>query len=241
MSRRKQQGVDASSIADIAFILLAFIIIATTLEKESGLPAVLPQKRDNTMEKPPEINEKNILEILINKEDQLLIEGEWDKTLDDIVDVVKEFMTNPEDSESLPRMDVVSEDVCMQNIAILKANKETAKGIALGIVNDQLKQWETKLDAVKLVGTYRTVNKAATIAIQYDKATTYGKYIGVRDKIMSGLNELRDEKAMEAFGVTYSSLESIRAEVKTEEDKAKIKAIRQVYPQKIIKLPPKAV
>ena len=47
MSRRKQQGVDASSIADIAFILLAFIIIATTLEKESGLPAVLPQKRDN--------------------------------------------------------------------------------------------------------------------------------------------------------------------------------------------------
>jgi hypothetical protein len=46
---------------------------------------------------------------------------------------------------------------------------------------------------------------------------------------------------MDAFGVTYSSLESIRAEVKTEEDKAKINAIRQVYPQKIIKLPPKEV
>lgn len=241
MSRRKQQGVDASSIADIAFILLAFIIIATTLEKESGLPAVLPQKRDNTAEKPPEINEKNILEILINKEDQLLIEGQWDKELDDIVDVVKEFMTNPTDSESLPRMDRVTAEECRSNLAILKANKETAKGAALGIVNDQIKKWETKMDAVKLLGNYRTVNKAATIAIQYDKATTYGKYIGVRDKIMSGLNELRDEKAMEAFGVTYSSLESIRAEVKTEEDKAKIKAIRQVYPQKIIKLPPKEV
>ena len=240
MSRRKQQGVDASSIADIAFILLAFIIIATTLEKESGLPAVLPQKRDTQID-PPEINDKNILEILINKEDQLLIEGEWDKTLDDIVDVVKEFMTNPTDADNLPRIDVVSEEECLKNIAILKANKQTAKGTALGIVNEQIKKWETKLEAVKLVGTYRTVNKAATIAIQYDKATTYGKYIGVRDKIMTGLNQLRDEKAMEAFGVTYSSLESIRAEVKTEEDKAKIKAIRQVYPQKIIKLPPKEV
>jgi hypothetical protein len=58
---------------------------------------------------------------------------------------------------------------------------------------------------------------------------------------MTGLNQLRDQKAMDAFGVTYSSLESIRAEVKTEEDKAKINAIRQVYPQKIIKLPPKEV
>jgi|TARA_B110000261_G_scaffold113283_1_gene126540 biopolymer transport protein ExbD len=241
MSRRKQQGVDASSIADIAFILLAFIIIATTLEKESGLPAVLPQKRDNPTEKPPEINEKNILEILINKDDQLLIEGEWDKELEDIVDVVKEFMTNPTDADFLPRMDVVTLDECIKNIAILKANKETAKGAALGIVNDQLKKWETKIEAVKLLGTYRTVNKAATIAIQYDKATTYGKYIGVRDKIMTGLNQLRDQKAMDAFGVTYSSLESIRAEVKTEEDKAKINAIRQVYPQKIIKLPPKEV
>jgi len=47
MARRKLQEVDASSIADIAFILLAFIIIATTLEKESGLPAVLPQKTEN--------------------------------------------------------------------------------------------------------------------------------------------------------------------------------------------------
>ena len=155
MSRRKQQGVDASSIADIAFILLAFIIIATTLEKESGLPAVLPQKRDTEAPKPPEINEKNILEILINKEDQLLIEGEWDKTLNDIVDVVKEFMTNPNDADDLPRMDVVSEEECLKNIAILKANKEAARGTALGIVNDQLKKWETKLDAVKLVGIYR--------------------------------------------------------------------------------------
>ena len=119
MSRRKQQGVDASSIADIAFILLAFIIIATTLEKESGLPAVLPQKRDNPTEKPPEINEKNILEILINKDDQLLIEGEWDKKLEDIVDVVKEFMTNPNDADFLPRMDVVTLDECIKNIAIL--------------------------------------------------------------------------------------------------------------------------
>jgi len=75
MARRKLQELDASSIADIAFILLAFIIIATTLEKESGLPAVLPQKRDVEVE-PPKANERNILEILVNSKDQLMIEKE---------------------------------------------------------------------------------------------------------------------------------------------------------------------
>ncbi len=240
MARRKLQEVDASSIADIAFILLAFIIIATTLEKESGLPAVLPQKTENNLDK-PEVNERNILEVLVNKDDKLMIEGQWGKGLDDIGDFVKEFMTNPNDSESLPRMDEVTEAVCNQKLAILKANLEAAPLKDKGIIQKDIDKWLAKREAVKLVGSYRTVNKAATIAIQYDKSTTYGTYLTVRDKIMTGLNELRDELALRKFGTSYGALESIRAEVKTEEDKAKIKAIRQVFPQKIIKLPAKNV
>ncbi len=241
MARRKLQEVDASSIADIAFILLAFIIIATTLEKESGLPAVLPQKTDKDQIKPPEVNERNILEILVNKDNRLMIEKEWDKTPDDINEYVVEFMTNPENSEALPRMDEVNEQICKQNIAILKSNYEAASLIEKGNITSQIEKWEAKLEAVKLVGPYRTVNKAATIAIQYDKSTSYGTYLAVRDKIMSGLNSLRDDLAMEKFGVKYGDLERIRANKKTDEDKAMIKAIRQVYPQKIIKLPAKNV
>lgn len=240
MARRKLQEVDASSIADIAFILLAFIIIATTLEKESGLPAVLPQKTENNIDK-PEVNERNILEVLVNKDDQLMIEGQWGKGLDDIGDFVKEFMTNPTDSESLPRMDEITESECNQKLAILKANLEAAPLKDKGVIQKDIDKWLEKREAVKLVGSYRTVNKAATIAIQYDKSTTYGTYLNVRDKIMTGLNELRDELALKKFGISYGALESIRAEVKTEEDKAMIKAIRQVYPQKIIKLPAKNV
>jgi biopolymer transport protein ExbD len=241
MSRRKLQEVDASSIADIAFILLAFIIIATTLEKESGLPAVLPQKTDKDIIKPPEVNERNILEILVNKDNRLMIEKQWDKSTEDIEGFVVEFMTNPTNSESLPRMDEVTEELCIYNIGLLKANLQTAPVSQKGEVNSQLEEWKDKLAAVKLVGSYRTVNKAATIAIQYDKGTSYGTYLSVRDKIMSGLNKLRDDLAFDKFGLKYSELERIRANMKTEEDKEKIKAIRQVYPQKIIKLPAKNV
>ena len=147
MARRKLQEVDASSIADIAFILLAFIIIATTLEKESGLPAVLPQKTDKDQIKPPEVNERNILEILVNKDNRLMIEKEWDKTPDDINEYVVEFMTNPENSEALPRMDEVNEQICKQNIAILKSNYEAASLMEKGNITSQMEKWEAKLEA----------------------------------------------------------------------------------------------
>jgi len=237
MGRRKQQELDASSIADIAFLLLAFIIIATTLEKESGVQAFLPAKSDN--QKSFEIIDKNILEILVNKNNDLMIEGQWNKTPEDVKAAVIEFMENPTDSEELPSMVSVDRAACDMNIRVIedkiKAGGSTKK------LEKALKKWKTKLKTVELVGDYRTINKFATIAIQYDKSTSYGTYLGVRDNIMSGLNKLRDDLALKAFGVTYKHLLGVRLESlkgdELEEHKAKIKAIREVYPQKIIKLP----
>lgn len=236
-SKRKISEVDASSIADIAFILLAFIIVVTTLQEEEGIPAVLPQKRDITDPPTNIVKEKNILEILVNKSNQLMIEKQWDKSMDDIKPMVMEFMTNPQGREDLPELEVVDKGTCQQQIAILTKIIEGGDNS----VSDDLKEWQDRLDAVKLLGTYKTLPKPATIALQYDKGTSYGTYLNVRDKIMAGINQLRDDKCIEKFGISYNALENIRDEVKTEEDKAKIKAIREVYPQKIIKLPARNV
>ncbi len=235
MAQRKLQEVDASSIADVAFILLAFIIVITTLQKESGIPAVLPQKSDDITD-PVITKEKNILKILVNKQDQLMIEDLWDKDLDDIKPMVIEFMTNPKESEDMPDLLNINEQVCLQNLQILKQQTDEGKN-----VEKKIAEWEDKLEAVKLVGAYKTLPKSATIAIQYDKGTTYGTYLGVRDRVMSGINELRNSLAKQKFGISYNELEAIRDEVKTEEDKAKIKAVREVYPQKIVKLPARNV
>ena len=238
MARRKLQEVDASSIADIAFILLAFIIIATTLEKESGLPAILPRKSD--VEATPPVNARNLLEILVNKNDEILIEGKWG-SLEEIPDFVRKFMTNPNNSPDLPDIINVDETKCKTQLGILKAQYDAADYDGKGKIQKEINKWTAKLDAVKLVGPYSTVNKQATIAIQYDKSTSYGTYLGVRDKIMQGLNELRDEKSLDKFNISYAQLQAKRIEIKTDEDKEMIKAIRQVYPQRIIKLPAKNV
>lgn len=238
MARRKIQELDASSIADIAFLLLAFIIIATTLEKESGVQAFLPAKNDNPEQF--EIIERNILQVTINKRDEIMVNGSIDQSPEDVKASVIEFMENPANSENLPSMTSVTKENCSLNI--YNINAEIQASGTTGKLEKSLKKWKNKLKTVELVGDYRTINKFATIAIQYDKSTKYGTYLSVRDNIMSGLNKLRDDLSIKVFGVTYKHLLSIRLETfkddptGLEEHKAKIKAIREVYPQKIIKL-----
>ncbi len=73
MSRRQVSEINAGSMADIAFLLLIFFLVTTTLEVDSGIARKIPPKQN----KPTEIviRDKNILEIDINKNNELFVEG----------------------------------------------------------------------------------------------------------------------------------------------------------------------
>lgn len=72
--RRSVPEINAGSMADIAFLLLIFFLVATTIESNTGVPARLPQKIENDTPPPP-IKEKNIFEVLVNKNNDLLVEN----------------------------------------------------------------------------------------------------------------------------------------------------------------------
>lgn len=67
--------VNAGSMADIAFLLLIFFLVTTTIETDAGLDRMLPPIEPPT-EEPPVIKEKNIFTVNINRSGQLLVEGE---------------------------------------------------------------------------------------------------------------------------------------------------------------------
>ena len=64
--------VNAGSMADIAFLLLIFFLVTTTIQTDQGINRKLPPIED--VVDPPEIKEKNIFTVLINKNDQLLVD-----------------------------------------------------------------------------------------------------------------------------------------------------------------------
>lgn len=75
--RRGLQEINAGSMADIAFLLLIFFLVTTTMDVDSGIARKLPPMPEEEMqEDDSQINAKNIYVVLINTNNQLLVEGE---------------------------------------------------------------------------------------------------------------------------------------------------------------------
>jgi biopolymer transport protein ExbD len=75
MARRENPEINAGSMADIAFLLLIFFLVTTTMNVDSGVSKKLSEKPPPNYE-PPIIKERNIFEVNINRKNELLVEKE---------------------------------------------------------------------------------------------------------------------------------------------------------------------
>lgn len=105
MAKRKKRAVpevNASSVADIAFLLLIFFLATTTMETQTGIFRKLPPLEDKDV-KPPKIEERNLMTVLVNKFDQIQINGE-EVQVKDITRKAREFVENKGRSEDMPEI-----------------------------------------------------------------------------------------------------------------------------------------
>ena len=75
MARRENPEINAGSMADIAFLLLIFFLVTTTMDVDSGISKKLAEKPPKDYV-PPKIKMKNIFEININRNNELFVDGE---------------------------------------------------------------------------------------------------------------------------------------------------------------------
>ncbi|MCX7861397.1 MAG: biopolymer transporter ExbD [Bacteroidales bacterium] len=106
MAKREVPEINAGSMADIAFLLLIFFLVATTMDVDSGLQRRLPPWIDETTEKPPEIKKRNVFTVLINANNQLLVQNEWGD-IRNLRKKAKEFIENPNDDPNLPEKEMI--------------------------------------------------------------------------------------------------------------------------------------
>lgn len=88
----REAEIPTSSMADIAFLLLIFFLVTTTIDVDTGIYMELPPPLEED-QPPPEIPDRNILSILVNAQGNVLLEGEFVQ-IDDIRPTVKRFVTN---------------------------------------------------------------------------------------------------------------------------------------------------
>lgn len=119
MARKGRQvpEINQSSLADIAFMLLIFFLVTTTMDVDSGIYRKLPQWMDQDQE-PPKINRRNTFIVLINKNNDLAINGVFSQVAE-LKDRVKEFILNPANDINLSE----KEDLFVEGVGDVKKSK----------------------------------------------------------------------------------------------------------------------
>lgn len=106
-SRKPLPEINSGSMADIAFLLLIFFLVTTTMDQEYGLPRELPRKVEEKIPPPP-VKERNVLLVYVNRNNELLVNNEYGdvKTLKERV---KNFIPNRTNRSDWPEKDAPEE------------------------------------------------------------------------------------------------------------------------------------
>ena len=106
MSKRKTPGLNTQSTADIAFLLLCYFLMVSTMDQNNGLQRRLPPMPDqNQKAEDQKVNRRNIIIVRINSADRLFAGNEaLDVSL--LKDKIKEFIANPADDPNLPEKEM---------------------------------------------------------------------------------------------------------------------------------------
>ena len=252
MGKRDVPEINAGSMADIAFLLLVFFLVTTTIDYEKGQETIIPKKKDEDTEVlPPDVPvpAQNLLRIKANGQDRLLIKKKTGK-VEDIYDLVKIFYSNHTDvpnpgQKKFPVRKEVSK-------SIVKGEKEETDAKIERYESQEgyesLPQYRNLIKKVAVIDAklellanlpsrkYYELPESAFIIFESDKSTSYGFYISIRDEIQRALTDIRNEYCQDRWGEDYLDIE--KKSVKELGDdytyRNKVMEVRLVYPTRIV-------
>ena len=106
MSSKKTPAINSSSTADIAFLLLCYFLMTTTMGTQMGLSRRLPPIPDNEQKvEDQKVNQRNIIIVKINSADRIFA-GSEPIDVSQLKEKVKIFLSNPTNDPSLPEKEM---------------------------------------------------------------------------------------------------------------------------------------
>ncbi len=189
MARRSAPEVNAGSMADIAFLLLIFFLVTTTMEKDKGISRQLPPIQE--IEEEVIIKDKNLFIVLVNKNDDLLVEDE-PMELKDLRQAAIDFLDNGGAPSNSPeycnycqgKKDPSSSDSPDKAIISVQNDRLTSYNMYIAVQNELVGAYNflRNRESQRLFGWEFTYVKSQVDA---------GTYVGDRSKAEEGLKEIQ--------------------------------------------------
>ena len=194
MARKKRSmpGINSSSTADIAFMLLIFFLTTTSMDTDKGLARRLPPPPDPNVKQNDDlkVKERNVLQVRINKDNQLMVGSEY-MEVTQLRAKAKEFIANPNDEENKPEKHVV-------NIPVLGGDCLVTKNHVISVTNDVGTSYQAYIDVQnELVAAYNELrNEKAKSAFGKD-------YVECNEDEQKAIREFFPQKISEAEPKKY--------------------------------------
>ena len=144
MARKKKKvpEINASSMADISFLLLIFFLVTTTMDTDSGIFRRLPPPVENP-DMDVKVKERNILNVMINKYDKLMVNGK-PCDITELKDRTKAFITPDPNDEKAPEVEMkeielIGNFMTNKGVVSLKNDRGTSYMMYIAVQNELAK------------------------------------------------------------------------------------------------------
>ncbi|NOY50119.1 MAG: biopolymer transporter ExbD [Chlorobi bacterium] len=153
MAKRTAPEINAGSMADIAFLLLIFFLVTTTMDIDTGITRKLPPPIDNPDEN-IDVKDRNVLKILVNSHDMLLVDGK-PGSISTLKDKVIDFMGIHPNNDQYPEIKEVEVEelggkiiLASKGVVSLKNDRGTSYDMYIRVQNELARAFnEMKDDA----------------------------------------------------------------------------------------------
>lgn len=172
---RKIQEINAGSMADIAFLLLIFYLVSTTMNVDSGLQRMLPPYIDpSEKQQTNKVNKRNTLLVFVDAHDRLMVQSKLAQ-VEELNSIVKEFILNPQNRDDMPekaveKIDLIGEYPVGKGLVSLQNDRATSYDMYMRVQNELVRAFNElrdELSADKFMGKkFEELGEAEKKAIQ---------------------------------------------------------------------------
>lgn len=187
--KRKVPDINSSSTADIAFLLLIFFLITTSMDTDQGLARLLPPPPDEENRETDKIKERNILQVYLNKNDELMCDGDY-IAVGELRAKAKEFIANYNNEANKP-------EKTQKNVEFLGTTLVNDKHV-ISLQNDRGSSYQAYISVQnELVAAYNELRD------ELAKEKWQRPYAELNDKQQKAIREVYPQRISEAEPKKY--------------------------------------